>query len=305
MELSETQLLDRIKGALVGLACGDAVGTTLEFKARGSFEPITDMVGGGPFKLEVGQWTDDTSMALCLAHSLLSQKRFDPVDQMNRYCNWYQHGYMSSNGKCFDIGITVSNALRNYLNTKEPYSGSVDEYSSGNGSIMRLSPIPIFFHNNYEDCIKYAGESSRTTHGSDECVDSCRLFTSLLFNAFRASDKLSIFANNTYQPYCKKVISIANKDFLKFDYSQLTGSGYVIESLESALWCFMKGESFEDCILLAANIGNDADTTAAICGQLAGAYYGFSNIPSHWRSSITMATEIEDLAVELFRYNND
>jgi ADP-ribosyl-[dinitrogen reductase] hydrolase len=212
---------------------------------------------------------------------------------------------MSSNGKCFDIGITVSNALRNYLNTKEPYSGSVDEYSAGNGSIMRLSPIPIFFHNNYEDCIKYAGESSRTTHGSDECVDSCRLFTSLLFNAFRASDKLSIFANNTYQPYCKKVISIANKDFLKFDYSQLTGSGYVIESLESALWCFMKGESFEDCILLAANIGNDADTTAAICGQLAGAYYGFSNIPSHWRSSITMATEIEDLAVELFRYNND
>jgi ADP-ribosyl-[dinitrogen reductase] hydrolase len=305
MELNETQLLDRIKGALVGLACGDAVGTTLEFKTRGSFEPITDMVGGGPFMLEVGQWTDDTSMALCLAHSLLAQKRFDPIDQINRYCNWYQHGYMSSNGKCFDIGNTVSDALRKYLNTKDPYSGSVDESSAGNGSIMRLSPIPIFFHNNYEDCITYAGESSRTTHGCDECVDSCKLFASLLFNAFRASDKLSIFANNTYQPYCKKVISIADKDFLKLDYSQLTGIGYVIESLESALWCFMNGKSFEDCILLAANIGNDADTTAAICGQLAGAYYGFSNIPNHWRSSITMATEIESLAVELFRCNND
>jgi ADP-ribosyl-[dinitrogen reductase] hydrolase len=212
---------------------------------------------------------------------------------------------MSSNGKCFDVGITVSNALKKYLNTKEAFSGSVDENSAGNGSIMRLSPIPIFFHNNYEDCIKYAGESSRTTHGCDECVDSSKLFASILCNAFRSSDKLSIFVNNAYHPYCNKVISIANKDFLELEYSQLTGSGYVIESLESALWCFMNGESFEDCILLAANIGNDADTTAAICGQLAGAYYGFSNIPKHWRSSITMATEIEDLAVELFRCKNN
>ena len=120
-------MLDRIKGALVGLACGDAVGTTLEFETRGTFEPITDMVGGGPFELELGQWTDDTSMALCLAHSLLLQKGFDPIDQMNRYCNWYQFGYMSSNGECFDIGITVSSALRNFMETKDTFSGTKDE----------------------------------------------------------------------------------------------------------------------------------------------------------------------------------
>ncbi len=304
MGIRDTQMLDRIKGALVGLACGDAVGTTLEFEARGTFEPITDMVGGGPFKLELGQWTDDTSMALCLAHSLLSKKGFDPIDQMNRYCNWYQFGYMSSNGECFDIGITVSSALRNFLETKDPFSGSVDEYSAGNGSIMRLSPVSIFYNNNYEDCIKFAGESSRTTHGSAECIDSCKLLASLLYNAFRATDKLSIFKNSAYLPYCKKIISIANMDFLDLSYSQLTGSGYVVESLESALWCFMNGDSFEDCILLAANIGNDADTTAAICGQLAGAYYGFSNIPNKWRTSISMATEIEELAVDLYNCEN-
>lgn len=305
MEVIDTKMINRIKGALVGLACGDAVGTTLEFETRGSFEPITDMIGGGPFKLEVGQWTDDTSMALCLAHSLISQNKFDPIDQMNKYCDWYQRGYMSSNGECFDIGITVSSALRNFLETKEPFSGPVDEYSSGNGSIMRLSPVSIFYHNNYEDCIKFAGESSRTTHGSAECIDSCKLLSSLLYNAFRATDKTSIFKNSTYLPYCKNIISIANMDFLNLDYSQLTGSGYVVESLESALWCFINGNTFEECILLAANIGNDADTTAAICGQLAGAYYGFCNIPTKWRTSISMAAEIEELAVELYRCGDE
>ena len=291
-------------GALVGLACGDAVGTTLEFEIRGSFDPIDDMVGGGPFNLEVGQWTDDTSMALCLGYSLAFQKTFDPTDQMNRYCNWYQHGYMSSNGDCFDIGMTVSAALRGFLETKEPYSGSIEEYTSGNGSLMRLSPIPIFYNNDYDACINYAGKSSRTTHGSAECVDSCRLFASLIFNAFTAKNKSEIFDLNKYQPYCEKVISIAKREFLDLEYMQLTGSGYVIESLVSALWCFMKGETFKECILLAANIGNDADTTAAICGQIAGAYYGYSGIPKEWRESISMAEDIEKLALDLSTINS-
>ena len=294
---------DKIKGALVGLACGDAVGTTLEFEVRGTFEPISDMVGGGPFNLDVGQWTDDTSMALCLAHSLVKQNKFDPVDQMNRYCDWYLNGYMSSNGDCFDIGVTVSTALRAYLKTKDPFSGSIDEYSSGNGSIMRLAPIPIFYHNNYAECIKFAGDSSRTTHGSAECIDSSKLFASLIFNAFKAKNKSDIFDNNQYRPYCDKVIAIANRDFLTFEYSQITGSGYVVKSLESALWCFMKGSSFKECILLAANLGDDADTTAAICGQIAGAYYGLSGIPENWRSNIVMAKEIEELSMALYCKN--
>ena len=294
---------DKIKGALIGLACGDAVGTTLEFQARGAFEPIADMVGGGPFELEAGQWTDDTSMALCLAHSLLEQKTFDPSDQIDRYCQWYQQGYMSSNGKCFDIGITVSMALRKYMQTNDPFSGSTDEYSSGNGSIMRLSPIPIFYHRDYDSCIKYAGESARTTHGSAECVDASKLFSSLIFNAFSAQSKSAIFEKSAYLPCCEKVLTIANRDFLRLEYSELTGSGYVIESLVSALWCFMKGDSFAECILLSANLGNDADTTAAICGQIAGAYYGLPGIPEHWKNKITMRKKIEALALELSLVN--
>jgi len=205
---------DKVKGALIGLACGDAVGTTLEFERRGSFEPISDMVGGGPFELEPGQWTDDMSMALCLGHSLEYQKGFDPIDQMNRYCNWYQYGYMSSTGECFDIGVTVSTALRKYLETKIPFSGSIDESSSGNGSIMRLAPIPIFYHQDIEACIRYAGESSRTTHGSAECIDSCKFFASLIVSGFSASTKVEIFNQSKYKPETNNVRSLADQNFM-------------------------------------------------------------------------------------------
>ena len=290
---------DKFEGALVGLAVGDAVGTTLEFKPRGTFIPITDMEGGGPFRLRVGEWTDDTSMALCLANSLLSKKGFDPTDQMNRYCNWWRVGYMSSTGDCFDIGGTVMNALDNFIENSEPFSGSTEEDMAGNGSLMRLAPIPIFYASNRELAIKYAGKSSRTTHGAAECIDSCQLFTDLISEAYTATSKDAIFEQSTYQPYTPKVISIAYRDFLSKSYLELTGSGYVIESLESALWCFMNSNNFEEAILLSANIGNDADTTAAICGQIAGAYYGFSGIPEKWSSAIVMANEIRQWANEL------
>jgi len=290
---------DKFEGALVGLAVGDAVGTTLEFKPRGSFEPISDMEGGGPFRLRKGEWTDDTSMALCLTHSLLTRKEFDPVDQMNRYCNWWRVGYMSSNGECFDIGGTVTQALDKFLEHSDPFSGSISEYSSGNGSLMKLAPIPIFYASSRELVIKYAGESSRTTHGSAECIDSCRLFANLILEACTATDKEAVFEQSCYEPYAPKVIDIANGAFLSKSYEELTGSGYVIESLESALWCFMNSESFEEAILLSANLGNDADTTAAICGQIAGAYYGFSGIPEKWSSAIVMSKEIRQWASEL------
>jgi ADP-ribosyl-[dinitrogen reductase] hydrolase len=126
-------LRERYAGALLGLAAGDALGTTVEFKAPGTFKPITDIVGGGPFGLKPGQWTDDTSMALCLADSLIKKRGFDPKDQMDRYCRWRKEGYLSSTRTCFDIGITVKTALADYLRTGEPFAGSTDPFTAGNG----------------------------------------------------------------------------------------------------------------------------------------------------------------------------
>jgi ADP-ribosyl-[dinitrogen reductase] hydrolase len=289
---------NKVKGCLVGLACGDAVGTTLEFKQKGTFTPLTDMVGGGPSDLLPGEWTDDTSMALCLAYSLLHKNGFDPVDQMNRYCNWYQYGYMSSTGECFDIGATVAAALNQYLKTGNPFSGSVEERASGNGSLMRLAPIAIFYHSHPENLIFYAGESSRTTHGSALCIDSCRYFASLLVKAF-FSDQKSDLLTTFYKPESEKVARIAQGLYLHKAYEDLTGSGYVIESLESALWCFHQSSTFEEAVLLAANIGNDADTTAAICGQIAGAFYGFDAIPEAWRNRLCEGEAIADVAIKL------
>ena len=292
-------IADSTAGSLIGLAVGDAVGTTLEFQPRGTFKPIKDMVGGGPFRLNAGEWTDDTSMALCLAQSLIQNNKFDPVDQMNRYCNWYRLGYMSSNGKCFDIGNTVSSALIAYLRTKDPFSGPRGELSAGNGSLMRLAPISIFFHENPKDAIFYAGESSRTTHGAEECIDACRAFSAMLLNAYSGTSKKQILTETKYSASTKKVSSIMKGDYLTSSYDQLTGSGYVIESLESALWCFNNSDSFDSAVLLAANIGNDADTTAAICGQIAGAFYGLSNIPESWKQKLVMYEKILEMANQL------
>lgn len=159
-------LKDWYRGSLLGLAAGDALGTAVEFKAPGSFTPIDDMVGGGPFHLAPGQWTDDTSMALCLAESLVECGGFDAADQMTRYVRWWREGHLSSTGTCFDIGNTTSSALRQFERTGEPFSGSTDERSAGKGSIMRLAPVPLCFGGDARAAIERAGESSRTTHGA-------------------------------------------------------------------------------------------------------------------------------------------
>jgi ADP-ribosyl-[dinitrogen reductase] hydrolase len=293
--------LDRFRGCLLGLAVGDAVGTTVEFRSRGSFEPLTDMVGGGPFRLRPGQWTDDTSMALCLATSLVSKNGFDPADQMDRYWDWYRNGYLSSTGSFFDIGSTVRQALETYKQTGDPFSGKTDPYSAGNGSLMRLAPIPLFYFPDLGQTIHWAGESSRTTHGALECVQACQLFAEMLFHALSGSSKNNVLFHTSVRDSSPKLTAIARGEYSRKPADQIKGTGYVVDSLEAALWCFYQTDTFERAVLQAANLGDDADTTAAICGQLAGAFYGETNIPVQWRERLFMDAEIRDLADTLAR----
>jgi ADP-ribosyl-[dinitrogen reductase] hydrolase len=298
-------MLNRFRGCLLGLACGDAVGTTVEFKPRGTFAPLTDMVGGGPFRLKAGEWTDDTSMALCLAASLLESNGFDPRDQMERYCRWWTEGYLSSNGVCFDIGNTVRNALRHYQMTNEPYSGSTHPRSAGNGSIMRLAPVPMYYVEDLAQVVHFSGESSRTTHGAQEAVDACRLFGVMIALGLRGESKENILFNHHFsilsdQPLAPAIQEIAAGSYKTKQAKEIRGSGYVVESLEAALWCFFNTDNYRDAILMATNLGDDADTTAAVCGQIAGAYYGVEGIPEDWLAKLAMRTYIEDVAKQLY-----
>jgi len=292
--------IDRFRGALLGLACGDAVGTTVEFKPRGSFVPVTDMVGGGPFHLKPGEWTDDTSMALCLATSLVECVRFDAQDQMQRYCRWMESGYLSSNGTCFDVGSTIARSLNTFRRTGEPFCGTHNPNSAGNGCVMRLVPVPMFFFSDRDAAIAMSGESSRTTHGAPECIDASRLFGAMLIDALSgASKKEILFGHGVKVAASERLRLIAEGSYRSVTEDKIQGSGYVVESLEAAIWCFLQTGSFRDAILKAANLGRDADTTAAICGQLAGAFYGESGIPKEWRERLVMADEIRALADKL------
>ena len=295
-------ILDRFRGCLLGLAVGDAVGTTVEFRSRGTFTPLTDMVGGGPFGLKVGEWTDDTSMALCLATSLVESGGFDPRDQMVRYCRWHEEGYLSSNGRCFDIGNTVRQALGQFKRTGDPYSGSTDPQSAGNGSLMRLAPVALYYFPERERTWHYTAESSRTTHSASECLDACRYFGDLLYHALRGDNKEKILGAGPLEgSLSPAVAAVARGGYINKARDQVHGTGYVVASLEAALWCFWQTDCFRDAILCAANLGDDADTTAAICGQLAGAYYGEGGIPPEWLARLVMREEIGVLAERMCR----
>jgi ADP-ribosyl-[dinitrogen reductase] hydrolase len=292
-------LAERYRGALLGLACGDAVGTTVEFKPRGSFQPLTDMVGGGPFHLKPGQWTDDTSMALCLAESLLNKNGFNAADQMGRYLNWWQWGYLSSTGECFDIGMTVSQALAQFQQNAEPFAGSADPYSAGNGSLMRLAPVVLFYFPDARQIQSFAADSSRTTHAAPEAIECCQLLAGLIASALEGASKAELRQLPLASFSQPKVASIGRGDFLGLSEADIKGSGYSVQSLEAALWCFHHTDSFEAAILRAANLGDDADTTAAITGQLAGAYYGVRGIPEHWLEKLHDGEEIAATADRL------
>lgn len=293
-------LTDRYRGCLLGLACGDAVGTTVEFQPRGTFAPVTDMLGGGPFRLPPGAWTDDTSMALCLASSLLEVGGFDARDQLERYWRWYNAGEWSSTGRCFDIGNATRQALERYKRTGDPWSGSTDPQSAGNGCIMRLAPVVMYFHPDVDGAVQFSEQSSRTTHGATECLEACRLLAAVLCSALSGAtrdDVLHAAADLTWQS--ARLGSIAAADYVGCQEESIRSSGYVVHCLEAALWSFASTSSFEAAVLCAVNLGDDADTTAAVCGQIAGAFYGAEAIPQQWRDKLVRGAEIAKMADQL------
>ncbi|MDG6896296.1 hypothetical protein A6A20_11880 [Volucribacter amazonae] len=293
-----TRKQDSLQGCLIGLACGDAVGTTLEFCPRHRIKQgVQDMVGGGKFRLAAGKWTDDTSMALCLAESLLSSKGFNLNNQLEYYCRWAFEGYNSSLSYGFGLGQTTVYSLCHFRRTGQAITTPTKD---GNGALMRLAPIAIFYHNNLTQCIHYAEQSVKATHLSADCFSANRYFAEVLYRIFQGeNDKDRLFTH--LQPYAwsKAMERLFNLEFKSKNSDEISSSGYVIDTLEAAIWAFYHSDNFEQTILNAANLGEDADTVAAVAGQIAGAFYGLSHIPEQWKQRLFQYKRILTIANQL------
>jgi ADP-ribosyl-[dinitrogen reductase] hydrolase len=294
-------MTDRHRGTLIGLAIGGAV----EFKSPGSFKPVTGYRSGGPHGLNAGEWTDDTSMALALADSI-AEVGWDLNDQAQRYVQWWKTGKYSVNGTCFDIGITTRAALSNFLaDNKALTSGDRSDRASGNDSIMRLAPVPIRFGHLYADQLdelsRLAEESSLPTHASEQCVSACRYLATVLAALINGEERENVLSPdwkplqrlNEIKPLHPLVQKIAEVSYRQKQPPEIEGSGWVIKSLEASLRAFHDADSFDEAVLKAVNLGDDADTTGAICGQLAGAYWGESGISESLRSGLARMDMIE------------
>ncbi len=302
---------NRFLGALLGLAVGDAFGAPFEGLAPGSFDVPNELTGGGPHGIAPGQWTDDTSLALCLATSLVESRGFDPADQMRRYVRWKNKGYLSSTGRAFGMGSTTRAALERFEASGDPMAGSDGPNTAGNGSLMRLAPVPMYLLHDATRAKDVAALMSKTTHAAVEAVDACRYMTGILIGALRGESKEHLLSD-LYSPVYNywffqqsvltpPVDAIARGEYKHKEAKDLPAGGYAVETLEAALWCFHNTDTFRDGVRLAVSLGNDTDTTAAVYGQLAGAYYGQQAIPASWRDKLAQRAVIEYLAEGLLR----
>jgi ADP-ribosyl-[dinitrogen reductase] hydrolase len=284
--------ISRAIGCFLGLAIGDALGAPVEFSSPGTFQPVTGYRSGGPFNLKAGQYTDDTSMALCLADSLIACKGMDLEDQIKCYLRWYHQGENSSTGHCFDIGSGTAQALHRYISDGNPVAGV--ESGQGNGSIMRLAPVAIAFWFDPELAATNGEASALTTHGSDIALDCTGHLAKVLAILIQGGSKQDVLQAS--RGHSDRLVKVLEGNW---EGRQVRGSGHVLATLEAALWAFHTTNSFEECVLKAVNLGDDADSVGAVAGQLAGAFYGVSGIPEGLIQGLQDAGRIRDMAVTL------
>ena len=283
---------DRAVGALLGLAAGDAVGAAIEFSPKPRFAVLDDMAAGGPHGLARGQWTDDTAMALALADSLAAAPNLNPADLMQRFLDWRDTGAYSCTGTCFDIGNATRAALERFRRTGEPLAGSADPAAAGNGALMRLAPVAIRHWRDREALQAAAALQTRTTHGSPATLANSAVFADLLADTIAGASLPELLAS----PAAQRI----EGGWRGLHRDAVEGSGWVVRSLQAAVWAVSRTTNFRSAVLLAANLGDDADTTAAIAGQLAGAIYGAAGIPSEWLAALAWHGRLEGAAASLF-----
>jgi ADP-ribosyl-[dinitrogen reductase] hydrolase len=244
-------------------------------------------------------------MALALGESLAACRGFDSRDTMDRFVAWWREGAYSCTGTCFDIGVTTAQALGRYRRTGDPFAGATAEDTAGNGSLMRLAPVPLFALADAAEAARLAREQSRLTHGAPQAVEACAFFAALLRDAVLGADKGAVLASRAWDGTAAAVRAVAGGGWRGKARAAVRASGYVIHTLEAALWAVGQTESFEDALVLAVNLGEDSDTVGAVTGQLAGALYGEGGIPRRWLEPLAWRERIAGLADTLVQHGDD
>ena len=283
-------LRERFHGALLGLAAGDAVAVATQYGRPGRFVPVGDMLGGGPFDLPRGGWSDDTAMALCLAESLLECEGFDARDQMERYGRWQQEGYLSAAGQCVGITAATSRALAVSRWRRQAFSGSHDPHARDPEPLSRVTPIAMYFFADAEVAVEHAAEAARTTCQAPLVLEACRALATRVHAALRGESKASILAGVRRRGRSAD----AGEDVATTE----TATG----ALAAALDVFGRTQNFRDAVLAAANLGGNSDVVGAAVGALAGAHYSAAAIPAPWRNGLMRRQLIEECADRLLAH---
>lgn len=307
-------MIEIVKGAIFGLAVADALGVPVEFEPREKLQknPVNKMLGFGSHAVPKGTWSDDTSMALCTLNSIAQKGKIDLVDNILEFSKWAENGYMTPHGEMFDIGRTTLTSLRNYWKSKNVYNcGGKSDYDNGNGSLMRIIPVSLYNHFknlSKKESIRNVHEVSALTHAHERSLIACGIYDFIVRELIKSPEKASVNialkkAQKHYTDYkeIKRYERIFNDAFINTNINQIKSSGYVVDTLEAAIWCLLNTDNYKDCVLKAVNLGEDTDTVGAVAGGLAGILYGYESIPKEWINTLVKNDMISKLCDEFVK----
>ena len=302
-----------IKSVMLGHAVGDALGVPVEFRSREELDidPVKDMRGFGTYAVPAGSWSDDTSMSLAALRAL-TDKDWSCDSVMNNFVKWIENGEFTVTGEVFDVGGTCLRAIIKYVqgNTSASECGGTDECSNGNGSLMRIHPFVLYgnFAMNphtdeyFRNLMGLIGTASALTHAHERSKIACYIYGFCLSFLLREQTKRSLvkaleFARGELDslPEFEHYSRIFAPNFASLPRDEIKSSGYVVDTLEAAIWCVLTTDNYRDCVLRAVNLGEDTDTVAAVAGGLAGALYGYDDIPTEWLDTLARREYIEGL----------
>jgi ADP-ribosylglycohydrolase len=297
-------LRGRCRGMLLGLAAGDAAGQALVHRRPGSFAPVGDLLGGGPFELPRGAWSDETAMALCLAESLVACRGVNLADQVERYALWQREGVGSSTGQCIGISAATARALAQAQWTGQPRAGSHDPARADKEPLARIGPAVALYVRDPRQAVEAAVECARVTHQAPVTLDAVRYFAALLAGALQGAARAELLrplfspVEGLWddRPLKPEVLAVARGSWRDKAPPRIFGGGQAPAALEAALWALERGSSLRESLLAAVNLGGDADTNGAITGQLAGACFGAEGLPAVWLAALAGRGRIEALA---------